>query len=178
MVNEAVKNAGYYEGDFDYHRKREHVMITWQCLSFAQLTTHQLYDALKLRADIFVVEQDCVYPDLDDNDRADDVYHLLGYQDGKLIAYLRLLNAGLTYDNVSIGRVVTAQETRGSGIGHQLLKQGLENAARIWPNATIEIGAQEHLIGFYSQYGFKQTSDMYLEDGIPHVDMVLTQGDN
>ncbi|WP_305402860.1 GNAT family N-acetyltransferase [Photobacterium leiognathi] len=151
-------------------------MLTWQCLSFAQLTPHQLYDALKIRSDIFVVEQTCVYPDLDDNDRADDVYHLLGYQDGKLIAYLRLLRPGLTYDNVSIGRVVTAQEARGNGIGHELIKQGLSNAARLWPNATIEIGAQEHLIHFYRQHGFEQTSEMYLEDGIPHVDMILTQG--
>ncbi|WP_318511045.1 GNAT family N-acetyltransferase [Photobacterium leiognathi] len=151
-------------------------MLTWQCLSFAQLTPHQLYDALKLRSDIFVVEQTCVYPDLDDNDREDDVYHLLGYQDGKLIAYLRLLRPGLTYDNVSIGRVVTAREARGNGIGHELIKQGLANAARLWPNATIEIGAQEHLIHFYRQHGFEQTSDMYLEDGIPHVDMILTLG--
>lgn len=147
-------------------------MLHWHCLRFEQLTTHQLYDLLKLRSDIFVVEQACVYPDLDDHDRDNEVYHLLGYQEGKLVAYLRLLRAGLTYEHASIGRVVTAQTVRRTGIGHTLLQQGLAHSQRLWPAAHIEIGAQAHLIDFYAQYGFQQQSPPYLEDGIPHVDMI------
>ncbi|OBU43710.1 GCN5 family acetyltransferase [Photobacterium phosphoreum] len=150
-------------------------MTTWQCLPFEQLTTHQLYDLLKLRSDVFGVEQNCVYPDLDDHDRADSVYHLLGYANNKLVAYLRLLAPGVTYDNVSIGRVVVAPSQRKHGLGHQLLRKGLAHAGVIWPQQLIEIGAQQYLVDFYRSHGFTQTSDMYLEDGIPHVDMQLLQ---
>lgn len=150
-------------------------MTTWQCLPFEQLTPHQLYDLLKLRSDVFGVEQNCVYPDLDDHDRADSVYHLLGYANNELVAYLRLLAPGVTYDNVSIGRVVVAPSQRKHGLGHQLLRQGLAHAEVIWPQQLIEIGAQQYLVDFYRSHGFTQTSDMYLEDGIPHVDMQLLQ---
>lgn len=150
-------------------------MTTWQCLRFEQLTTHQLYDLLKLRSEVFGVEQNCVYPDLDDHDRAQDVFHLLGYINDELVAYLRLLAPGVTYDNVSIGRVVVTPSQRKHGLGHQLLRQGLAHAEAIWPQRLIEIGAQQYLVDFYRSHGFTQTSAMYLEDGIPHVDMNLLQ---
>lgn len=150
--------------------------MQWLCLPFCQLSTNQLYDLIKLRVDIFVVEQNCPYHELDNNDRKDGVYHLLGYQDGKLAAYLRLLPAGTTYDNVSIGRVVIASSTRSLGIGHALLQHGLQQAELFWPGNNIDIGAQEHLQNYYGQHGFKAISGTYLEDDIPHVDMRLTKG--
>ena len=150
--------------------------MQWLCLPFEQLTTHQLYDLLKLRVDVFVVEQNCPYPELDDNDRQAGTHHLLGYQDDKLVAYLRLLPPGATYANTSIGRVLTAECMRGTGIGHELLQLGLAQAERLWPDQTIDIGAQSHLQSYYSRYGFEAISAEYLEDGIPHIDMRLRKG--
>ncbi|MGR5236808.1 GNAT family N-acetyltransferase [Vibrio alfacsensis] len=146
-------------------------MINWVSLPFSQLTTTQLYEMLRLRVDVFVVEQACPYPELDGKDTLEGVYHLLGYQDGKLVACARLLPAGTTYDHVSIGRVVTKQSARGDGLGHQLLEQALQHCQQLWPNQTIDIGAQEHLRAFYARHGFEAISESYLEDGIPHVDM-------
>lgn len=150
-------------------------MITWQCLPFSQLNTQQLYQLLQLRVDVFVVEQTCPYPELDDKDHQSGVHHLLGYQNDKLIACARLLPAGISYPSVSIGRVATAAQARGQGLGHQLLQQALHYCQQYWPNANIEIGAQAHLEAFYQQYGFTRTSDSYLEDGIPHIDMLRRQ---
>lgn len=146
-------------------------MLTWKTLPFTRLTTLQLYELMRLRVDVFVVEQTCPYPELDGKDTLDGVYHLLGYQDDELVACARLLPAGTTYDNVSIGRVVTKQSARGGGLGHKLLQQALTQCEALWPEQTIDIGAQEHLIQFYASHGFSVISDSYLEDGIPHVDM-------
>ncbi|MGF1757439.1 GNAT family N-acetyltransferase [Photobacterium sagamiensis] len=149
--------------------------MQWLCLPFSQLSTDQLYDLMKLRVDIFVVEQNCPYHELDNHDRKDGVHHLLGYKDDKLTAYLRLLPAGTTYDNVSLGRVVIAPSARSLGIGHSLLQQALQQAELFWPGKTIDIGAQEYLQDYYRQYGFTAISETYLEDDIPHVDMRLTK---
>ncbi|OLQ85397.1 GNAT family N-acetyltransferase [Vibrio panuliri] len=146
-------------------------MINWMLVPFAQLTNHELYQLLKLRVDVFVVEQTCPYPELDDKDTFDGVYHLLGYQNDQLVACSRLLPKGVSYPSVSIGRVATLATARGNGLGHQLLDQAITECERLWPNEKIEIGAQQHLLAFYQQHGFKQTSTMYLEDGIPHIDM-------
>jgi ElaA protein len=146
-------------------------MLTWITLPFAQLTTTQLYTMMKLRVDVFVVEQTCPYPELDGKDTLEGVYHLIGYHGDELVACARLLPAGTTYDNVSIGRVVTKQTARGDGLGHKLLEEALTQCEILWPGQTIDIGAQEHLIQFYASHGFKVISDSYLEDGIPHVDM-------
>lgn len=148
-------------------------MITWQLIPFSALTTTQLYQLIKLRVDVFVVEQTCPYPELDDKDHQDGVHHLLGYKDGLLVACARLLPKGISYPSVSIGRVATQSTQRGSGLGHQLLQQALVGCESLWPEEDIEIGAQEHLSAFYRQYGFVQTSEMYLEDDIPHIDMKL-----
>ncbi len=149
-------------------------MLTWKTLPFAQLTTFQLYELMRLRVDVFVVEQVCPYPELDGKDTLEGVYHLLGYQENELVACARLLPAGTTYDNVSIGRVITKQNSRGDGLGHKLLGEALANCERLWPGRTIDIGAQEHLSQFYANHGFTVISDSYLEDGIPHVDMRRT----
>lgn len=148
-------------------------MITWQLKPFSDLTTEQLYSLLKLRVDVFVVEQTCPYPELDDKDHQLGVFHLLGYQDDELIACARLLPKGISYPSVSIGRVATKESHRGGGLGHKLLQQALADCESLWPSESIEIGAQEHLASFYQRHGFVQTSAMYLEDDIPHIDMKL-----
>ena len=146
-------------------------MIEWQTYPFHELTTTQLYQMLKLRVDVFVVEQTCPYPELDDKDHQSEVHHLLGYLDSQLVACARLLPPGLSYSSVSIGRVATGENYRGNGLGHELLRRALNECERLWPGVDIEIGAQEHLASFYGQHGFIQTSAMYLEDDIPHIDM-------
>ena len=148
--------------------------MNWQCLTFSQLTTEQLYELLKLRVDVFVVEQTCPYPELDNKDRADGVYHLLGYQDGQLLACSRLLAPGISYNNVSFGRVAIAQSARGKGLGQVLVATTLSHCQRLWPHQDITIGAQEYLLDFYQGFGFQAISAVYLEDDIPHLDMRLT----
>lgn len=150
-------------------------MITWQQLTFEQLSTTQLYQLLKLRVDVFVVEQTCPYPELDDKDHQRGVHHLLGYRNDQLVACARLLPPGISYPSASIGRVATKENERGSGLGHQLLQQALSACQQLWPKQSIEIGAQEHLAKFYEKHGFVQTSPMYLEDDIPHIDMKLSK---
>lgn len=148
-------------------------MITWQHLPFSQLTTIQLYQLLKLRVDVFVVEQKCPYSELDGKDHQQGVYHLLGYQDDKLIACARLLPKGISYPSISIGRVAILKNYRGGGLGHQLIQEALCACDKLWPRESIEIGAQEHLSEFYQNHGFMPTSAMYLEDDILHIDMKL-----
>jgi ElaA protein len=150
---------------------------TWIVKHFDELLLDQLYDLLKLRVDVFVVEQTCYYPDLDSDkdqlDRHQDTLHLLGYQDDKLVAYVRILPKGQSYDNyISIGRVTTASNARGSGLGHELMVESLKVCHENFANQDIKISAQEHLITFYRQHGFEQVSAMYLEDDIPHVAMI------
>jgi ElaA protein len=149
----------------------------WQTKTFNELSLDQLYDLLKLRSDVFVVEQCCVYPDLDSKqnqlDRHQNTIHLFGYQGDTLVAYLRILPQGQSYeDYISIGRVATAQQARGMGLGHELMTEGLKVCQQHFANQPIKISAQEHLIKFYQQHGFNQVSAMYLEDNIPHVAMV------
>jgi len=148
-------------------------MITWHSIPFSELSTQQLYQLLKLRVDVFVVEQNCPYPELDGKDTLAGVEHLLGYADAELVACARLLPPGTSYDNMSIGRVATKQSVRGDGLGHQLIKEALTRCEALWPNKTIDIGAQQHLENFYASHGFETISEMYLEDDIPHVDMRL-----
>lgn len=149
--------------------------INWQIKTFQELSTTELYQALKLRIDVFVVEQTCFYPDLDNLDIHPQTLHLLGYQQGELVAYLRILPKGQSYDGyISIGRVATSQQARGNGLGHELIQQGLLACQQHFPHEDIKISAQEHLLKFYQQYDFVQTSAMYLEDDIPHIAMIKT----
>jgi len=152
---------------------------SWQAKHFNELTLDQLYDLLKLRIDVFVVEQTCYYPDLDSNkgqlDRNTETLHLLGYQNDTLVAYLRILAKGQSYDDyLSIGRVAIAEQARGSGLGHELMTEALDLCQQYFPKQNIKISAQEHLISYYQKHGFEQVSKMYLEDDIPHVAMVKT----
>jgi ElaA protein len=149
----------------------------WQAKHFDGLSLNELYELLKLRIDVFVVEQTCYYPDLDSErnqlDRHPETIHLLGHQGENLVAYLRILAKGQSYDDyISIGRVAIAEQARGSGLGHELILEALKLCQRHFPEQAIKISAQEHLIGFYQQHGFEQVSQMYLEDNIPHVAMI------
>jgi ElaA protein len=144
--------------------------IEWQTKSFEQLSTRELFDCLELRQSVFVVEQECPYPDIDSKDLKG--WHLMGRIDGKIIAYARLLDAGVSYPEASIGRVVVSQDVRGLKLGRVLMVQAITETERLFPNLAIQIGAQERLHDFYVSLGFKQLSKMYLEDDIPHIDMV------
>ena len=152
--------------------------IIWTVESFLDLGLDQLYEILKLRVDVFVVEQQCAYPELDVHDRQRETRHLAGYDEcGDLIAYARLLPAGLTFPEASIGRCVVKNEVRGLGIGHELLRTALSEMRRCWPNSSIKIAAQEYLERFYAQYQFERISEQYLDAGVPHVNMLRTSID-
>lgn len=149
--------------------------MQWLVKPFSALTNDELYAVLKLRVDIFVVEQACAYPELDDKDQHPDVRHLMVWDADTLAAYLRILPPNASYEGfTSLGRVVLSAAHRGQGLGHDLLRRGVAEAMQQWPNDPIKIGAQAHLQAYYAQHGFQTVSDTYLEDGIPHVDMVRT----
>ncbi|MDO6612623.1 GNAT family N-acetyltransferase [Shewanella sp. 1_MG-2023] len=148
--------------------------MQWKLVHFNQLSLDELYEVLKLRVDVFVVEQNCPYPELDNKDRLAETLHLLGInQQGELIAYTRILAAGVSYPQASIGRVIIAEQGRGKGIAHALMQRSIDVVKTQWPQTSIQIGAQQHLSDFYQQQGFTVNSEMYLEDGIPHIDMLL-----
>jgi ElaA protein len=153
-------------------------MIRWQWSSFADLTAAQLYAMLALRQQVFVLEQACLYPDIDGLDPG--AHHLLGWRsrDGQqeLAAHLRCLAPGAKYEEMSIGRVVTSPAARGTGLGRELVAQGIALARRQHPGHAIRIGAQAHLERFYAGFGFVTVSEPYDEDGILHIDMLLAAG--
>jgi ElaA protein len=146
------------------------MVIKWMLKKFNELTPHELYAVLQLRNEVFVVEQNCVFQDADDKDQ--EAYHLLGYFNNKLVAYTRLVPANVIYKEVSIGRVVTSPSVRGSGAGKELMKQSINTAYDLFGISPIKIGAQLYLKKFYEGFGFGQISDIYLEDGIPHIYML------
>lgn len=145
--------------------------IIWQCSSFDQLQTLPLYQILQLRAEVFVIEQNCIYQDMDDHDQQ--ALHLLGYREDALICYTRLLPPGLKYTGASIGRVITRQSIRGEGLGKLLMQQSIRHCHESWPGQAISISAQQHLELFYNSLGFSTQSKPYNEDGIPHIEMSL-----
>jgi ElaA protein len=145
-------------------------VIEWVLKKFDQLTPHELYAALQLRNQVFVVEQNCVFQDADDKDQAS--FHLLGYKKNNLVAYTRLVPPGVIYPEASIGRVVTSPAARGTGLGKELMQQSLSSAYHLFGTVPIKIGAQLYLKKFYVSFGFYQISDTYLEDGIEHIYMI------
>ncbi|WP_426198642.1 GNAT family N-acetyltransferase [Pseudomonas sp. DC3200b2] len=145
--------------------------MSWSCLHHRDLDKYALYQVLRLRCEVFVVEQRCPYQDVDGQDLDGDTHHLLGYEDGVLLAYLRLLAPAEPGAAPAIGRVITAPAGRGRGLGHALLEQGLIACERLWPGQPLYLSAQAHLQGYYGRYGFRAEGEVYLEDGIAHVDM-------
>ena len=147
-------------------------MITWQTKKFAALTLDELYGLLKLRIDVFVVEQNCLYPDLDDKDQR--ALHLLGQENDQVVAYARLFAPDDYFkSHVSFGRVATAQSIRGQGIGCDLVKQAIAACQSAWPGQTIEISGQYYLKKFYLSLGFQAHGDLYLEANIEHMRFLL-----
>lgn len=149
------------------HRMKQE--LTWKVSYFNELSTEELYGILHLRCKVFILEQDAPYLDMDYKDQK--AIHLHGYIDDKLIAYCRLFKAGDYFDEACIGRVIVAQEYRKSGYGHDLMKRAIELEESIFAETKITISAQQYLKKFYETHEFKQTSDMYLEDGLPHIEM-------
>ena len=137
--------------------------------SFQELTLDELYELLRIRADVFVVEQDCVYQDLDGDDQAS--IHLWLTEGDKVVALCRVCPAGTHMDDVSIGRVITT--VRGKGYGRRMMLEGIKAAREHFGADRIVIEAQEYARGFYEQVGFRQSSDPFILDGIPHIRMTL-----
>jgi ElaA protein len=145
--------------------------LHWITKPFEALTLAELYALLQLRSEVFVVEQTCAFQDIDGHDQA--AVHLLGYTAaGELAAYARLFEAGRSYDQASIGRVVTSPRHRGAGLGRELLRQAIGQCEALFGVQPIKIGAQQYLRAFYESFGFVAADEGYLEDGIPHVHMV------
>lgn len=144
--------------------------LHWLLKRFDDLTPQELYAALQLRIEVFIVEQNCPFQDADDKDQLS--FHLLGYDNDKLVAYTRLVPPGAAYAEASIGRVVTSPPVRGSGAGKALMQQSISKVYRLFGVGPIKIGAQLYLKKFYEGFGFVQISDTYLEDGIPHIYML------
>lgn len=146
--------------------------MDWKIKTFDELTAKELYDILQQRCDIFVVEQTCPYPDIDGADLK--TWQLFAYaEDGTLAASMRLLPAGVTYDAFAMGRVAVARQFRGHGIAREMMEKAIAFARNELGEKLIKIGAQEYLLSFYSSLGFRPISEVYLEDGIPHIDMEL-----
>ena len=151
--------------------------LNWKLTPFTGVAARELYAILKLRVDVFVVEQNCPYPELDGKDIHQGTRHLRAVDnEGRVVAYARILPPGLSYDGASMGRVVVAKLWRGKGISHGLVERAVAAAQAHWPGEKLVIGAQSHLTAFYESHGFVPISKGYVEDGIPHVDMVLDQG--
>lgn len=145
--------------------------IYWELLPFEKLSPVQVYALLKLRSEVFVVEQQCIFLDMDNNDSR--CFHLLGWKENDLVAYTRLVPPGVSYPHASIGRVVTSMLVRRTGLGRELMKRSIQAVQDLFSATTIVIGAQLYLKKFYGSLGFVQSSEVYLEDGIEHIKMTL-----
>lgn len=143
----------------------------WRLMSFDDLRVGELYEVLRLRSEVFVVEQQCLYQDIDGEDRR--AMHLLGVQGHELMAYARCFEAGVKFPEANIGRVLIRKSARGTGLGHALMVQAVSAISQVWGPQAIRIGAQSHLVGFYAKHGFKDVGKPYVEDGIPHREMLL-----
>ena len=147
--------------------------LTWKYKTFNDLTPQELYSILKLRSEVFVVEQNCVYLDTDNKDQLS--FHLCGWNENDLIAYARILPPGLAFEEASIGRVVTNPLYRKTGAGRQLMEHAIEKTLTQFKVNEIKIGAQLYLLSLYASLGFKQSGPQYIEDGIPHIEMSLSK---
>lgn len=146
--------------------------IKWAIKKFESLTPNELYAIIQLRNEVFVVEQNCVFQDADNKDQFS--IHLMGWQGNNLIAYTRLVPPGKAYPEPSIGRVVTSKSVRNKGAGKLLMEKSISEIKNTWGNVPIRIGAQLYLKKFYSDLGFIQSGNIYLEDGIEHIEMLRT----
>lgn len=146
-------------------------MLSIKIKNFEELTSLQIYDILQLRAEVFVVEQNCVYQDIDGKDNK--AKHILMYKDTKLIGYARLFKPKDYFKNASIGRVIIKETERKKGYAHRLMKIGISTIKEAFDTSKITLSAQLYLQKFYESHGFKKVSEVYLEDGLPHIRMTM-----
>lgn len=144
--------------------------IVWKIKSFDEFTVPELYAVLKARIDVFVVEQNCPYPDLDGYDQK--ALHLWAEENGEVLAGCRIFNKGIKYNEASIGRVLTTEKARGKSLGKQLIRYAVETIENRFHTSEIRISAQDYLLKFYGDFGFEDTGKKYLEDDIPHTEML------
>lgn len=146
-------------------------IIKWKIKRFNELSLDELYSLLKLRSHVFVVEQNCVYQDIDGKDQK--ALHLLGEYNGEIVAYARLFKSGDYFENASIGRVVIHPDARDKKFGHEMMREAIKGIETHFGEKQITISAQLYLKKFYESHNFIQTSEMYLEDDIPHIEMKI-----
>ena len=149
-------------------------MVNWVLKKFDELAPQELYSILQLRNEVFVVEQNCVFQDADNRDQFS--FHLMGWEGEKLIAYSRIIPPGMVYEFPSIGRVVTSPLARRNGVGKILMKESIKAIEKLFGDAAIKLGAQLYLKKFYESFGFMQSGEIYLEDGIQHIEMMRSPG--
>lgn len=148
--------------------------MEWHLKTFSQLTADELYKILQVRVEVFVVEQACAYRELDDHDQT--AFHLFAVEGEKMAGYARILPPGSTYNELSIGRVLVRKEFRGKGLATELMNRALNFVQENIKANCVKIQAQEYLLSFYRSFGFESVSEVYLDEGIPHVDMILQLG--
>lgn len=146
------------------------MQIEWRFKSYDDLSKSELHQIMVLRQQVFVVEQNCPYQDADEKDTSS--HHLMGYIQLKLVAYLRLVKPGISYPEMSFGRIVIATSERGKGIGVALMKEGIIQSKLLYGTTKNRISAQSHLVPFYERFGFSTHGQEYLEDDIPHTEML------
>ncbi|MDH6251526.1 ElaA protein [Chryseobacterium sp. H1D6B] len=144
--------------------------IVWKIKTFDEFTVPELYQVIKARVDVFVVEQNCPYHDLDGYDQK--AVHIWAEEDGVVLAYCRVFNKGIKYEETSLGRVLTTENGRGKSLGKQLIRYAVETIENRFHTSEIRISAQDYLLRFYSEFGFEDTGKKYLEDNIPHTEMI------
>lgn len=146
--------------------------MNWSFKSYEALSKEDLYDILALRAEVFVVEQDCPYQDVDYKDQKS--HHVLARDPNQLlVGYTRIPAPDVSYNGIpAIGRVITKENARGTGLGHELILKSLEYIQELYGNIDVKLSAQSHLVGYYGKHGFASTGKEYLEDGIPHTEML------
>ena len=147
--------------------------LNWTLKKFDDLTAAELYAIMQLRNEVFVVEQNCVYQDADNKDVK--CFHFMGWDNATLVAYTRIIPQGISYTQASIGRVVTNPKYRGTGAGRELMQLSINHTYKLFNCTAIKIGAQLYLKKFYESLGFVQCSQQYLEDNIPHIEMLLSK---
>ncbi|MCB2362080.1 GNAT family N-acetyltransferase [Clostridium estertheticum] len=143
--------------------------MNWELKKFEELKVEEIYKILEIRNQVFIVEQQCAYQDCDGKD--ENAYHLYLQDNGKIIAYLRILKKGISFDEISIGRVLVHENYRGKGISREMMLKAINFIELNLNEEEIKIQAQSYLVNFYGSLGFKETSNEYLEDNIPHIDM-------
>jgi len=143
--------------------------IIWKIKTFDEFTVPELYAVIKARVDVFVVEQNCPYPDLDGYDQK--AIHLWAEENSEILAYCRIFDKGIKYNEASIGRVLTTEKARGKKLGKQLIAYAVQAIENRFRTSEIRISAQDYLLRFYGGFGFEDTGKKYLEDNIPHTEM-------